>query len=72
MFNSKDLHPYLMHSTLKGIKISHGSSFPSTHTKPYPLWATPSRLSLVQTPTECGNLWVFQALKCTYWPFTLQ
>jgi hypothetical protein len=72
MFNSKDLHPYPMHSNLKGIKISHGPSFPSTHTKPYPLWAAPSRLSLVQTPAECGNLWVFQALKCTHWPFTLQ
>jgi len=39
MFNLKDLHTYPMHSTLKGIKISHGSSFPSTHTNSYPLRA---------------------------------
>jgi hypothetical protein len=56
MFNSKDLHPYPMHSNLKGIKISHGSSFPSTHTKPYP-------------PLSCTLKTFTSADACRMWKF---
>ncbi len=63
MFNLKDLHTYPMHSTLKGLKISHGSSFPSTHTNPYPLRAglPAGLLAALQTFTSADayGMWKF-------------